>query len=230
MCKKSAVYTMSQLSIQMQTMYTKFNEHCFGGILPGAVISFEQGKKKRAYGWTYSEKMWKQGGQYKYSIVIATEWLDDLDNVLITLLHEMCHLYAMEKGIKDTSRSGYYHNDCFKLIAEQAGLICTKETQGWATRSMADSLREWIEHNCPVRDIRLVWGHAPKMPEPEKPKEEGESGGGAEPEKPKKKNGFYVWKCPECGLTVRSTKLLKVACFGTDAAEHDMKMMDIQQD
>lgn len=232
MCKKKAVYTMAELSMQMQTMYNKFNEHCFGGILPRAVISFEQGSRKKAYGWTYTKKMWKQGNEYKYSIVLASEYLDNLNNVMITLVHEMCHIYAMEKDIKDVSRGGKYHNDCFKLIAEQAGLVCTREPQGWATRSMTESLAKWVEDNCPISAIRLVWTGGRPKPEDRKgesgkPKPEGEEG---ESEKPKKKSGYYIYICPECKAKVRATKAnLIIGCMGEDEKPHEQaKQMVIE--
>lgn len=229
MCKKKAIYTMTELSMQMQNMYNKFNEHCFGGILPRAVISFEQGKKQKAYGWTYSDKMWKQGKEYKYSIVIASEWLDNLNQVLTTLIHEMCHLYAMEKGIKDTSRRGYYHNDCFKLIAETAGLVCTKEPQGWATRSMTEELTKWIDNNCPISEIRLSWKKEAPKPEPEQGSGDGAGESGEEDEqKPKKKSGYYVYCCPVCAVKVRATKLRVLACMGGVEETHEPAMMVIE--
>lgn len=227
--QKKNVYTIPELSMRMQGMFNMFNEHCFGGKLPKVIITYEQGRKQKAYGWIYSGKTWKQGNEYKYNIVISVEWLDDLDNVLITLLHEMCHLYAMENNIKDTSRNGRYHNNEFKTIAESAGLVCTRESQGWATRSMSDELKQWLETECPIKEIRLKYeepGTAPK-PEEKEPEEEAQE----EPEseqKPKKKSGYYNYICPECKAKARTTKLAMIACMGIPEEQHMPKMMMVE--
>lgn len=229
MCKKKAVYTVPELAMRMNGMYNMYNAHCFGGILPRAVITFERGKGK-AYGWTFSKKVWKQGKEYRYSIVIATEILNDLKQVLITLLHEMCHIYAMEKDIEDTSRHGYYHNNKFKEIAESAGLVCTKEKQGWATRSMTEELKQWIEDNCPISEIRLVQEEEQKEPKEQPEEESGEGESGADEEqKPKKKSGYYNYICPMCKAKVRATKAnLLIGCFGSADKQHNPGVMEIE--
>lgn len=230
MCKKYVVYTTTQLSMQMQNMYYKLNDRCFGGTLPRTIITYEAGKKQGAYGWTFNRKMWNQNGEHKYSIVIAAEFLDNLTNIIITLIHEMCRIYAMENGIQDTSNRGYYHNNEFKKIAENAGLVCTKERQGWATRSMSPELEKWVEDNCPIREIKLKLepeGVQPKKPEPKDESGEGES----EPEDeqtPKKKSGYYVYCCPECKAKARATKIQLIACMGTPEEKHMPQMMQIE--
>jgi len=42
--------------------------------------------------------------------------------IFATLLHEAVHAVAFERGIKDTSRQGGYHNARFRAIAEELGL------------------------------------------------------------------------------------------------------------
>ena len=33
---------------------------------------------------------------------------------------------------------------------------------------------------------------------------------------PKKRGGYYKYKCPECGITVRATKLVNIKCSDCD--------------
>jgi hypothetical protein len=52
--------------------------------------------------------------------------------VLTTLLHEAAHALAHERGVKDTSRQGRWHNAKFKALAEELGIEVTKaRTPGW---------------------------------------------------------------------------------------------------
>lgn len=227
---KAIIYTIAQLSTRLMQLYNAYNAHCFGGSLPRAVITVEQGKGK-AYGWIYNRKMWQQGRTEKYSIMLASESLNDVQQMQITLLHEMCHLYAMENGIQDTSRGGYYHNQEFAKIAEGAGLIVTKEKQGAATRSVSEELGKWLEENSPLGEIRIHWTGGTPARHGQKGGEESEEQGGGEdhPEKPKKRSGYFVYKCPTCGATARATKQgLILACMGTAGAEHMPGKMEIE--
>ena len=57
--------------------------------------------------------------------------------VLGTLLHEAAHALAYERGIKDTSRQGRYHNKPFKTCAEQLGLTVEHDDRfGWSAATI----------------------------------------------------------------------------------------------
>lgn len=60
------------------------------------------------------------------------------EEILETLLHEMCHQRNTEPKIVDISpKSHQYHNEKFKKAAEDAGLICQKMGRyGWAKTSL----------------------------------------------------------------------------------------------
>lgn len=226
--KKHNITGISQLSCFMQGAYNKLNSFCFDGTLPHLMITFESGAKHKAYGWAYTKKMWDTSNGMKYSIVIATEFLRDHENVLRTLVHEMCHIYAMENGLKDTSRGGYYHNNTFKEIAERAHLICTKERQGWATRNEDKALKEVFKEIMGDAFITFNWAN---KPEPKKEgtgdSEEG-TGEGAEG-KPKKKSGYYIFRCSQCDATIRTTKADRIiACLGTADQLHEAIRMTIE--
>lgn len=57
-----------------------------------------------------------------------------------TLLHEAVHVYCDSVGIKDTSRNGRWHNDRFRKVGEEFGLILTHSaTIGWSTTDVPES-------------------------------------------------------------------------------------------
>ena len=197
MCKKRVIYTMSELNLALMSCFNKLNDSFFDGELEKVIITLEEGYKKGAYGWIRTVKDWKQGDKERYHINISSDFLDrPAQDILATLLHEMCHLYALQKGIQDTSRSGIYHNKKFKEIAEGHGLtVIPIEHIGYTTECSAQ-LAEWSNHNCPFTEIRVH-----KKRETEKTKIA----------KPKQSSRKYV--CPCCGLIVRATKECRIACI-----------------
>lgn len=202
------ITTMPQLAMALGVMYARYNAHLFGSNLPtDTVISFEPSGKHKAYGWIWSTETWLSDGKKKYGITIAQDYLDrPTAKILITLIHEMCHLHAMINGIKDTSRSGKYHNGEFKKIAEMAGLVVTKEQGiGYVTNDMTPSLLDWTLNHTVIEEIDLTYHD----PEKNRPKE-----------KNGKKSGFYKYVCPTCGKTARTTTNLFLTCGGTDNAVH----------
>jgi hypothetical protein len=55
------------------------------------------------------------------------------EEVLGTLLHEAAHGIAHTREIKDTSRQGRYHNQRFKALGEELGLILEEDPRiGWS--------------------------------------------------------------------------------------------------
>ena len=71
------------------------------------------------------------------------------------------------------------------------------------------------------------WNEAPKEEAPK----EGEAGEGeAEEEKPKKKSGYYVLKCPKCGAKIRATKYtIHLMCMGDGDKMHEPTVMGIER-
>jgi hypothetical protein len=58
--------------------------------------------------------------------------------IFATLLHEAVHAVAFERGIKDTSRQGRYHNARFRAVAEELGLETVRDAPlGWSSTALA---------------------------------------------------------------------------------------------
>ena len=114
-----------------------------------------------------------------------------------TLLHEMCHLYALENDIKDTSRAGIYHNKKFKQISEEHGLQVFEEDKiGFGRTTPTEATRLFIDNNCGISSFEV------------KKLKPAEKDGGEE--KPKQSRRKYV--CPCCGQQITATKEVQVLC------------------
>ena len=50
------------------------------------------------------------------------------EQVLLTVLHEGAHGLAQVRGVKETSRGNRYHNGKFRELAEELGLVYTKDS------------------------------------------------------------------------------------------------------
>lgn len=198
MCKKRNIYTMSELNLALMSCFNKLNAVFFDNELEKVVITFEEGYKKGSYGWIHSLKDWKQGKEERYHINISSDYLDrSAVDIVATLLHEMCHLYALQNDIKDTSRSGIYHNKKFEQIAESHGLKVVAVDKIGCTTFPSDELIDWVDNYAPFSDIRVY-----------KQKSEIKDGGAS---KPKQSSRKYI--CPCCGLIVRATKDCRIQCI-----------------
>ena len=69
-----------------------------------------------AYGHVTTSKVWKsENGNESYELNLGADYLSrPIENIVATLIHEGCHLFAMQNNIKDTSNRGVYHNKKLK--------------------------------------------------------------------------------------------------------------------
>ncbi len=195
------VSTMQDLQIIIQGMFSRINEHFFNNELEKVIITFEAGYKKGAYGWIHTVKDWKQGQTERYNINISADYLDrSREQIISTLIHEMCHLYALQNEIKDTSRAGIYHNKKFKEIAEAHGLnVQEADKIGWSVTSLKPETAEWLKQNCNFAKI-TIFKKKPLVAD--------------SVATPKQSSRKYI--CPCCGLIVRATKECNIKCIDCD--------------
>jgi len=58
-------------------------------------------------------------------------------SAVMSELHEAVHAVAFERGIKDTSRQGRYHNGRFRAVAEEFGLETGRDSPfGWSSTAL----------------------------------------------------------------------------------------------
>jgi hypothetical protein len=195
---------MSEVSIkpiihQIEIMFDDLNKKLFESALSKPVITVNTDNNKDILGWCTSWKAWKDNDNNGYyEINISCDYLDrNINEIATTLLHEMIHLFCVENCIKDTSRSGTYHNKKYKENAESHGLIVECDAKrGWTKTTLNEDMRKYVSKK--YQNIDLVYNAAVKA------------------EKEKKKSSTRKYVCPNCSITVRATKEVKILCFDCD--------------
>ncbi len=196
--RKRDIYTMAEAQLALMSAFNSINTNFFEGKLEKVIITLKEGAKKNAFGWIEIHTNWRQGKEERHEINISADFLDrPINHIIATLMHEMCHLYAIQNDIKDTSRANIYHNKKFKEIAEKHGLIVEfSEHIGYSRTSLNPDTAIWVSENISINSFKLV-----------KKIQIADSKGG----KPKQSTRKYV--CPCCGLIVRATKECNISCM-----------------
>lgn len=199
----------------LERAYRILNKVYFEDKLPEAVITIQS--SQRAYGHITVGKVWQDNWDSYHEINISAEYLNrPVENIIATLLHECCHLYAMENNIKDTSNNYRYHNKRFKEIAEKRDLkISYHESIGWSVTEPAEKLIETIKQYHLDSQIDYVRKGAFEWTggDAESDGDNGNGLTGTKGKKPKKKSSTRKYICPKCGNSVRATKDVNIACL-----------------
>lgn len=163
-----------------------------------------------AYGHVTTSKVWQnENGNASYELNIGADYLDrPIENIVATLIHEACHLYAMMNNIKDTSNQGVYHNRKFKELAEARGLqIDRHDKYGWTiTNPTEETIDFCIKYD--LQEIKCTRNTGISYTGINT----GKAGNGQPIKPPTKKGNSIKWVCPCCGAIVRSTKILNIVC------------------
>jgi len=92
------------------------------------IVVQSRGRRKQVLGWT-APKRWTCGEATHNEITLCAETLNrGAEAAFGTLVHEMVHHVNHLRGISDCSPN-QYHRRAFKDLAEQVGLVVTKD--GW---------------------------------------------------------------------------------------------------
>jgi len=197
----------SRLAMYLEKLYDKLNHDFFGDSLERPVITVQS--TARAYGHYTLYDAWSIKGEGYRELNIGAGTLDrPIENVLATLLHEMCHQYNdIVLNVQDCSRGGTYHNRFFKETAESHGLNVSKtEKYGYSRTEPADDLLEWILNNN-IQEIQLCRNDMPMVVPVI-----GTGSGSPVSSTGSAKNGSRRYVCPECGTIVRATRAVNVIC------------------
>ena len=183
---------------ELESLFSKFNARFFAGELEKPVITVSPDHTRGAYGWCTGWKAWQDGakeGGY-YEINLCAEYLNrPFEDTCSTLIHEMVHLWNLQAGVQDTSRSGTYHNKKFKSVAEAHGLVVEKtEKHGYSKTSLSPE---------PVAFVQSLGKSGFSLVRPRPLGLKGNS-------KSKQSSRKYV--CPGCGAIIRATKEVFVIC------------------
>lgn len=164
----------------------------------------------KAYGhFSLRDDTWisKNGATHEINIGAGT-LARPIEEVVATLLHEMVHYYNHVHEVKDCSRGNTYHNRRFKDAAEARDLYVEhSDKYGWSHTSPTDALLGFVlDHD--LTDILInrneLMGYRVTGT--------GTHSGTATTITPKPSSSRkYV--CPCCGMSVRATKDVNIACL-----------------
>ena len=197
----------------LNKVFDLLNTEFFESELSRPTITIQSTPK--AYGhFSLREDTWvsKLGGTHEINIGAGT-LSRPIEEVAATLLHEMVHYHNYLHGVQDCSRGNTYHNRKFKAAAEERGLIVThSDKYGWSHTSPSDRLLEFILDND-LTDILInrnefggfrITGTGTHSGTP--------AIGGEAP----RRSSSRKYMCPCCGMSVRATKMVNVACLDCD--------------
>jgi hypothetical protein len=191
---------------ELQRNFKRLNEIYFNVELERPVITILTDSVGGAYGWISKGKVWSSKDEKYYrEINICAEYLNrPPEMVIATLLHEMCHLHNVQKGIQDTSRGGTYHNEKFKQTAERCGLeVSRDETYGYCITTPTSELKEYVKGNCRAGCFKM---ERMKTYRDGTPKTTIIGKNGKEQTTSRTKQSTQKYTCPSCGLIIRATK------------------------
>lgn len=188
--------TISKAAAFLEKAYDTLNKQYFESALPKAIITIQS--RPGCYGHFTCFDAWSDPAKKYKEINISAETLNrPISNTIATLLHEMVHFYCYLNKIQDTSRSGRYHNKFFKDEAEKRGLIIEYDkTIGWSVTTPSPELKSFV-NAMKWKKITLSRGMEIK-------------------DKGKKPSSTRKYECPCCGMSVRATRDVRIACMECD--------------
>lgn len=198
----------------LENAFIVLNNIYFNDALPETVITIQS--SQRTYGHITVQKIWRDSWDSYHEINISAEHLNrPIENIIATLLHECCHLYAMENNIKDTSNGGRYHNKKFKQIAEQRDLkISHAQYIGWSVTEPTEKLKATIKENNLDAEFDYVrMGAYVTTGGTDGTDGDLDGTGGMGGNSPKKKSSTRKYICTCCHNSVRATKDVNIMCM-----------------
>lgn len=200
----------------LEKIFRAVNAKYFGGQLEEPIITIQSTPK--AYGHVTVAKAWQRGESTRHELNIGAGALDrPIENVVATLVHECVHLWNLQNGVQDCSRSGQYHNKKFKSLAEKCDLKTSYDPRiGWSITEPTEALCEFILEQgwTDIHMSRIEWSYTPRG-----------TGAGNAPGKPAggSPNSHSIkYMCPCCKNSVRATKVVNIKC-----ADCDMTMQPV---
>lgn len=192
----------------LNKIFDLLNREYFENTLSRPTITIQSTPK--AYGhFSLRADTWvsKNGASHEINIGAGT-LARPIEEVVATLLHEMVHYWNFVNGIKDCSRGGTYHNKKFKASAEARGLVIEhSDKYGWTITSPSEELLDFIIMNG-LTDILINRNEATGF---------AITGTGTHSGTtkivPKKVSSTRKYICKCCGMSVRATKEVRIACM-----------------
>ena len=202
--------TYNRVAGYLNKIFDLLNTEFFESALSRPTITIQSTPK--AYGhFSLREDTWvsKIGGTHEINIGAGT-LARPIEEVVATLLHEMIHYYNYENGVQDCSRGNTYHNKRFKEAAENRGLIVNhSDKYGWSHTSPTEELIDFVINND-LTDILLNRNEFTGFQIGGTGTHNGTHGGVTPPPKTSSTRKYI---CPCCKMSVRATRIVRIACI-----------------
>lgn len=191
----------------LEEAFDVLNERYFESALQKIAITIQS--TPRAHGHFTPWDSWDDSGRKIKEINLGAESLcRPVPDVIATLMHEMVHYYCHINGIKDTSRGNTYHNKRFKEECEKRALrITSAPTVGYSVTSPTQELIMLVG-NMGWNDRIKLYRKRPSGTANERTK-----GTNGDDVPTKKKSSTRKYVCPKCGMSVRASKAVRIACM-----------------
>ena len=193
----------------LNKVFDLLNEAFFENTLSRPTITIQSTPK--AYGhFTLNKDTWVStlGGTHEINIGAGT-LARPIEDVCATMLHEMIHLFNHESGIQDCSRGNTYHNKRFKQAAESHGLsVEHSDKYGWSHTSPTEELLDFVIENG-LTDILINRNDGMSF----YTGKTGTHNGGTDIPKTPRVSSTRKYVCPCCGMSVRATRTVRIACM-----------------
>ena len=203
-----------------ESLFSKFNDYYFENELVKPVITISPDRHRgRILGYCTCQKVWTENKKYSqkeienmtmeefeaymdegsYEINIVAEYMNrSLEGLAETLLHEMCHLLNLQRGVRDTSRYGSYHNENFRKVADTHGLISsTVPNYGYAYTELTDETKDFLK-SLGNLDFKIYRKNFNKHT--------------------KRRQSTRKYVCPICGTIIRATRSVNIGCLDCNVA------------
>lgn len=192
----------------LNKIFDLLNEAYFESALSRPTITIQSTPK--AYGhFSLKDDTWISAIGSTHEINIGAGTLArPIEEVVATLLHEMVHYHNYNNGIQDCSRGNTYHNKRFKTAAETRGLsVSHSDKYGWSHTEPTEELLNFVINNG-LTDILINRNEFSAYRITGTGTHSGTTfTGGTKPSSSRK----YI--CPCCGMSVRATKTVRIACL-----------------
>ena len=198
-------------------IFDLLNEEFFDGVLPRPVITIQS--TPRAFGhFCLNSRAWvdnKDEGYFEINLGAGTI-ARSIEFVVTTLLHEAIHLYHFSvTKQQDTSRGHYYHNKIFRDSCLARGLeVEYSQKYGWSHTKPGNRILEFVLKND-LTDILLSRNEFSAY----RPVGGSGSHEGTGVVLPTKTSNSRKYVCLCCGMSVRATKVVRVACIDCNNQE-----------
>lgn len=204
--------TWGGLTLTLEEAFDTLNQRFFESALSRPAITIQS--TPGAHGHFTPYDAWDDSGLKLKEINLGAESLyRPMPNIVATLMHEMVHYWCYTQGIKDTSRGHTYHNKRFKEEAEKRGLIISSAPRiGYSVTHPTPELTSFVRS--------MGWEDKLKLyRSPKRRNDFGNGSGGRVAgvdigvnKTPRRTSSTRKYVCPKCGLSIRATKTVRVAC------------------